>query len=145
MMELRNKIKHHFHEALKAKNSDHEVALGFAIGTFLEIFFLVPGLGLLISILVLLMYSRLSKYALLFALLFWNILFIAPLYILSYHVGNLIFDVYPSVDFDAGFSSNVLLLSRRFLIGHLIVSSVFSIFIYFIAKWIIKTYRKRLN
>lgn len=143
-MELRNKIKHHFHEALKAKNSDHEVALGFAIGTFLEIFFLIPGLGLLISILVLLMYSRLSKYALLLALLFWNILFIAPLYILSYHVSNLIFDVSPSVDLDA-FSSNVLLLSRRFLVGHLIVSSVFSIIIYFIAKWIIKTYRKRLS
>ena len=144
-MGLKNKIKHHFHEVLRTKNSDHEIALGFAVGTFLEIFFLVPGLGLLISILVLLIYSRLSKYALLFALLFWNVLFIAPLYILSYHVGNLIFDVSPAVDLDASFPVHILSLSRRFLIGHLIVSSVFSILIYFIAKWIIKNYRSRLN
>ncbi len=146
-MGLKNKIKHHFHEVLRTKTSDHEIALGFAVGTFLEIFFLLPGLGLIISFLVILLYSRLSKYAIFLALIFWNVLFIAPIYVLSYHVGNFISEIFPAVDFNINipFYNNAISLGKRFLVGHFLVSFVFSIFIYFIARWVIKTYRQRLD
>ena len=147
-MKLKHRITHHFHKTLKANHSDHEIALGFSLGTFFEIFFIVPGLGLIISILVLLTYSKLSKYALLFAILFWNVLFIAPIYILSYQVGNFLFEIFPSIDTsipDIPFADTFLPKGKKFLVGHFLVSTIFSIMVYLLARWFIKVYRRRLD
>ncbi|MBI2507980.1 DUF2062 domain-containing protein [Candidatus Woesearchaeota archaeon] len=142
-MGLRSKIKHHFHEVLRTKTSDHEIALGFAVGTFLEIFFILPGVGFILAILITLFYARLSKYALFFAVLFWNIIFIAPIYLLSYKVSIKLFPRQLSSDFTPSLYGKFSLLSTDFLVGHFIVSFIFSFFIYFVARWIVKVYRKR--
>lgn len=144
-MKLKDRIRHHFHEVLRTKTTDHETALGFAVGTFLEIFFILPGVGFVLAILITLFYPKLSKYALFFAVLFWNIIFIAPIYLLSYKVSKELFPKQIPEDFIPTIYDKLYLLGKDFLIGHFIVSFIFSFFTYFVARWIVKIYKKRAD
>lgn len=45
---FKEKIMHHFHEALRIKKSPHSIALGFGIGTFIGIL-PTPGFGVLLA------------------------------------------------------------------------------------------------
>ena len=60
---FKEKLKHHFQEVLKTKTSPHSIALGFAIGTLIDI---LPtlGFGFFLGLLVGLIFEKVNKYSL---------------------------------------------------------------------------------
>jgi uncharacterized protein len=140
----KNKLKEHFQEIVKTKPIPHAIALGIAIGTFISIL-PTPGLNFLIGFFVLLVFNRVNKYALFFALLFWNTLTLAPIYLLSYKIGNILFAQESLVTIELSLLEKVHQFSRRFLIGNIILAFTISITTYYGIKKIIKQYYNKYH
>jgi uncharacterized protein len=138
----KNKIKEHFEEILRTKPSPHTIAVGIAIGTFISIL-PTPGLNFALGFLILLIFKRVNKYSLFLALLFWNTITLAPIYILSYKIGNLLFSQAPIVTIELSLLDKVYQFSRRFLIGNLILAVTISITAYYSIKSIMHSYYKK--
>ena len=127
------KIKHHFVEVAKIRKSPHSIALGFSVGTFISIA-LPPGLHLVPAILAILIYEKLSKLSLIASIFFWNPFTLAPVYILSYQIGDFILGGVPIPDYTLTFWQQIFYFSRRFMAGGLVVASVTSVVSYFLIK-----------
>ena len=98
---FKEKLRHHFHEIHKPEISEHSIALGFAIGTFIGILLPVPVFSIPAALLVILVNKKISKLALFGAIiLFWNFLTLTPVYLLSYEIGKLLFGEVSVVKFD---------------------------------------------
>ena len=128
------KIKNHFLEVLRIKTTPHEIALGFAIGTFIEILPSFFGLDFLIAFLIILIYPRISKISLFSAIIILNAIILTPIHLLNYYIGNLIFSGEPVIYFNIGFWDNLINVSRRFLVGSLITAPILSYITYKIVK-----------
>lgn len=115
------RLKNHFRKIIKIKKSPHSIALGFAIGTFISIL-PTPGLNILIGLLVVLVYKNVNKFSLFGAIVFWNTLTMAPIYFLSYKVGNLFFGSAPVVNYNLAILNKIYYFSRRFLVGSFIMA-----------------------
>ncbi len=140
---LKEKLKHHFHEVMKAQISEHSVALGFAIGTFINILLPIPGSNILTALFVILLFKKVNKLSLFVALVLWNAFTLAPIYLLSYKIGDLIFSTTPIVKYNVVILDQIYDFSRRYLIGNIIVAAIISPASYFIVKKIVKLYRER--
>jgi uncharacterized protein len=140
----KDKLKQHFKEILITKPSPHAIALGIAIGTFISIL-PTPGLNFAIGFLVLIIFKRVNKYTLFLALLFWNVFTLAPIYILSYKIGNLLFSQAPMVNIELSLLDKVYQFSRRFLIGNIIIAITISIAAYYGVKRIMYVYYKKYH
>lgn len=92
MRKIKEKVQTHIRGLLFAQASPHEVALGFAVGTFIEILPLY-GLKTLLSLLLASRVKKINKAALLSALAIWNSLFLIPIYSLSVKLGNYVFNL----------------------------------------------------
>jgi uncharacterized protein (DUF2062 family) len=92
MRTIREKIQTHIREMLFTQASPHEVALGFAVGTFIEILPLY-GLKTVLSLVLAARVKKINKAALLSALAVWNSLFLIPIYSLSVKLGNYVFNL----------------------------------------------------
>lgn len=136
-MSLKEKLVNHFHEVAKTKDSPFSIALGFAIGTFIGVM-PTPGFGLLIAVLLALIFKQINKYSLFIALAIFNPLVLAPVYLISYKIGNLILGTSPIVTFTFDSLYGVILYSVRLLIGLTIsavfLSSISFVLAYFISK-----------
>jgi len=134
-------INKYLKELIEIKTSPNSIALGFAIGTFIAI---LPtfGLGLFLGFLVILIFPKVSKLALIAALLFWNVFILIPLYSFCYKIGNLLFHNQPYIEYNYHFLTTIINFTRRFLVANLILALFLSILcyliVYFISKKIIK-------
>jgi uncharacterized protein len=137
----KNKIKKHFEEVLKIKTSSREIALGFAIGTLIAI---LPtfGFGIFIGLLVIFLFKKVSKIALLGAFVVWNPLVLALLYVPSYYLGDLIVGELPTRTFRFEFVSQVYVLTRRYLVGNFVLAVVLSVVSYFVVLKLVEKYYK---
>ncbi len=133
------KIKHHFYEILRIKTTPHEIALGFAIGTFIEILPAFFGIDYLLALLVILIYPKVSKISLFGAIIILNAIILYPIHVLNYYIGNLIFQGQSAVYFNITFWDNLFNVSRRFLVGSLITAPIISTITYFVIKKLVKT------
>ncbi len=140
----KDKLKHHFAQVLKTKNSPHEIALGFAIGVLIAVL-PTPGISVLLGVLIILIYEKINKYSLFGALALFNPFFMIPFYYLSFKVGDLIFGTEPVLRFNIVFLNAVYNYTRRYLVGNLIVAVITSIMAYFIFKYIFIRYYKKNN
>ena len=138
------KLKNHFIEVLKIKKSPHSLALGFAIGTFISII-PTPGLNILIGLLILTIFPKVSKLSLLGAIFFWNPVLTIPIYTLAYKLGDIIFSNEPIIRFNIVFLDYVYNLSRRLLLGSLILATFFSILSYFIVRILVRKYYSKVH
>jgi uncharacterized protein len=136
------KVKNHFLEVLKVKTSPHEIALGFAVGTFVSVL-PTPGLSILLAFLITLIFPKLSKLSLVGALIVWNPLVSSPLYYLSYRIGAWIIGGEPVIRFDVVFWDHVYNLTRRYLVGGTIVAFFSAIASYFVVRILAKIYYSR--
>ncbi len=141
----KNRIKEYFREMLELKTSPHSISMGFAIGTFIA---LLPTFGItyIIAFIVMLAYPKANKISIIAALIFWNPLFLIPIYTLSFEIGDLLLQEAPTVVYDIVFYTYIQNISRRFLLGNLIVASFFSLCSYIfmrIITEIIKMKRQR--
>lgn len=137
---LNDKIKKHLKEVIALKTSPESIAIGFAIGTFFSLF---PtfGLELIIIPVIILIFKRVSKVALLAAYVVWNPLITIPLFFLEYRLGDYILGDIPLTTYRFEILNTVFVHSRRFIVGSFIVSVILSFISYFVMLKIVKKYR----
>jgi uncharacterized protein len=139
----KERLREYLYKILSTKGSEHSIALGFAVGTF---FCILPTFGFTIWLLIILslIFKRINKLALFGSLIVWNPFLLFPTYYLAYRLGNWIYRNSPVVDFKFTLSYQIYNLSRRFLIGDLILAVSISILSYFIIKIIMKKYKAKI-
>ncbi|MEK6916356.1 MAG: DUF2062 domain-containing protein [Nanoarchaeota archaeon] len=136
---VRDKVDSHIDEIKKTKIDPHNIAFGFAIGTFINIL-PIPFINLWIGLLVVLMFKKINKYALLAALLFWNPITLIPIYSLSFTIGNTFFVNLPNIEYDIVLLTYLFNFTKRFLIGNLILAIPVALVAYLIVFVIVKVY-----
>jgi uncharacterized protein (DUF2062 family) len=127
---------------MKTNSSEHSIALGFAVGTLINIL-PIPLFNFLVALLVILIFKKLNKLSLFVALAVWNVFTLLPVYYLSYKIGNFLFDSTPIVKYNIVILDQIYNFSRRYLIGNAILALIISPISYFIVKKIVRVYRKR--
>ncbi|MBU0756638.1 MAG: DUF2062 domain-containing protein [Nanoarchaeota archaeon] len=138
---LKDRIKNHFQQVLRIKTSPHAIAMGFAVGTFINIF-PTPGFGMLIGLLVIIIFKKINKIALLLAFAIFNPIFMIPIHYASYLIGDTILNPLPLIEYKVVFFQQVYNLTRRLFIGNIILSIPISTISYFIVKSIVKKYQE---
>ncbi|MDW3212075.1 MAG: DUF2062 domain-containing protein [Reichenbachiella sp.] len=135
------KLKRHFLEVLRTKTSDHSVAMGFAIGSFVAIL-PTPGISILIGIAIVAIFKKINKYALFLAMIVWNIWTLAPIYWASYEIGQAIFGDSEVVVWEFEQLDQVFEYTRRFMVGNLFLSIPISILSYFLVRAGVRRYKR---
>ena len=72
----------------------------------------------------------------------FNPLVLAPIYLLSYRLGYVIFGNLPVVRYDMVLLDQIYHFSRRFLIGNLMLAVIIAIICYFLIRWLVWFYRR---
>lgn len=80
-------LKKYFHELLTLHSSPQEIALGACLGTLIGVL-PTPGISLVLALIVLFVFPKASKIALLASIAFWNPLLTIPLGLVSYTLGR---------------------------------------------------------
>jgi uncharacterized protein len=138
-MTLYDIAKKHFQTILETKKTPHSIASGFAIGTFIAIL-PTPGFNILIGLLILFLFQKVSKYALFIAMAIWNPLTVAPLYFLSYKVGSMLDFAIPE------FKLGILIIDRaydyssRFMVGNFLIAFTIGALLYIIIYFYLKNH-----
>ncbi|MCB9362079.1 DUF2062 domain-containing protein [Candidatus Woesearchaeota archaeon] len=138
---LKDRLKEHFHEMLRLKTTPHEIALGFAVGSFIAIM-PTPGFNILLALAVIAIYNKISKVAIFGSFIIWNPLVLIPLYTGAFAIGNMIFTGEPTLIFSFEWLNAIYAFSRRFLIGITIEAFLISVAGYFIVKAIAQRWNK---
>ena len=145
LREYKRKIEKHFEEVLRIKTSPHSIALGFAIGTAIAV---LPtfGLGVLIGLLVVLIFEKVSKISLFAGLAVFNPLITVSLYGLAFKIGDFVLSSSPVKTYKFWLWNQQFNYSRRFLVGNLILTVILTtlsyIIVYIFAKRYYKKYEK---
>lgn len=141
MKNLKDKIKHHWKEVLRIKTTDHEIALGFAVGTFIVIL-PTPGFSILLGLLIVLLYKKISKIALFLAFAVWNPFVMIPIYGAAYAIGSFLFSGAPTISFEIVILDQIYQYTRRFAVGLVILSICFSSISYVLIRTVLR-FRKK--
>jgi len=138
----KEKIKKYIQEILELRTSPHEIALGFAVGTAIAI---LPtfGLGVLIGIFLIFLIPKINKISLFISFAFWNPLLLIATSALSFVIGNFLFPDISVVKFRFEVLNQIFVYTRRYLIGNLIVTALFTALSYIIVFYLVKSYYKR--
>ena len=139
---FKKKAMDYLYRMLSEKKSEHSIALGFAIGTFISAL-PTPGFNILLGVLIALIFKKVNKVSLFASFIFWNPITIIPVYLLSYKIGNAMFVSQPIIRYNIVMIDLIYNISRRFLLGNLILAVVLGIFFYVLIRVIIK-FNKRL-
>ena len=136
------KIKEHLKEVAKIKISPHSIAAGFAMGTFIAV---LPtfGFGILIGLLVLIIFKKISKLSLLVSFAFWNPFVLLSLYPLSYTIGDFILGDLPVRMYNIPILNQVFVHSKIFLVGSFILALILSIISYILILILAYKYQKK--
>ena len=128
-MTLKQTLRDKWSQALIGDFTPHDIASGFAIGTFIA---LLPtfGLSILLVVFLLAISPSINKPAALLALAIWNPLTQIPLYTLSYQIGELLYSGAPVLQYEFEVLNQAYLFTRRFLTGHLVLVMTITIVSY---------------
>ena len=137
------RLKNHFKEVINIKKSPSSIALGFAVGTFIAI---LPtfGLGLIIGLIIVLIFKKVSKLSLIAAFIFWNPFMLVPIYLFSYKIGDILMSAFPITKLRFELFNNAYNFTLRFLIGNFIIAFTASVLSYFSIKYFAKAFKKGL-
>ena len=105
---------------LKAEASAHNQAIGFALGTFISLL-PTPGFNLPLALL-LAGWFRLHRATVLLSLAVWNVFVTAPLFALSYRLGNFLFPAPATDSMAIQWQAQVISFVQGFLVGNLIIA-----------------------
>ena len=122
--------------------SANGVAAGFALGTFVA---LLPtfGFGIFFVLWIVILFPKINKPAAILAMAFWNPIFQAPVYSVSFLLGNELFGGLSIVVYKIEILSQIYNFTRRFLVAHIIVSLVVSALAYIIGYHVGKRVEKQ--
>ena len=135
-------MKGHMKDILSAEKTAHSIALGFSVGSFIAILPLF-GLSIVVGLAIALLWKDVHKIALFFALAFWNPVSLVPVYLLSFHIGDLLFGNTPIVEYELDLVYRVFHLSRRLLVGNLLLGLFIALCSYPLMKRLVCAYRTR--
>ena len=144
MIVIPERARKYIKDVLHARTTPHSIALGFAIGTLINIL-PVWGLNLLLGLLVVLAFSQVSKLALFAALLFWNPLTLLPVYYASHWIGQMLFGTMPVIRYQAAYLNELFTFARGFLVGDVIMALTISLASYFIVRSVAELYQRRAH
>ncbi len=142
--DFRDKLRHHFDEVIKTKTTPESIALGFSLGTFLAIF-PTPGFSILLGFILILIFEKISKLAMMGAFAIWNPVTLVPIYILSYNIGRVIGASLPPLAIRIDFINHAYNMSRSIIVGNIVLAVVLGIISYFIVKKIATRYQESIS
>lgn len=128
-------------ELLKADASAHNQAMGFAVGTFISLL-PTPGLNFALALL-LASWFRLHRATVLVSLAVWNVFVTAPLFALSYRLGNILFPAPATASVSAQWQAQVISFVQGFLVGNLIIAVGITAVSYTIVLFIVWLFRDK--
>jgi uncharacterized protein len=150
LAETREKWKRYFKRVFSLGTDPHEIAIGFAIGTFIAII-PSPGVSWLLCLIAIFLYPKMNKVSLVGALVVWNPLTMVPFYLLSYPLGALILggaaanvtvSGLENESFWQVFSQGWGVLGR-YLLGNLLIAVAVSVLCYVAMRAIVIVYQRR--
>ncbi len=136
------KIQEKTHQTLLTTATSNQIAGSFALGTALAIL-PTPGLSMLFGLFFSFIFKKIHTLSLALAFIVWNPLIIAPLYVLSYQIGDLLFATKPISPVNIEVATFFLAFSRRFIIGNIFVSLTLATTSFFILKYLVLHKRKK--
>ena len=130
-------------EILKSKSSPESIAMGFSLGTLIAIL-PTPGFGIFVALFIALFFKKINKLGILASFTVWNPVLVAPLYWLSYELGDSFFTPNPSIHFDLALFDQLYHYSGKFIFGNALIAILLSCLSYFAVYLITQRYlRKR--
>jgi uncharacterized protein len=138
----KEKLKKRIKVIIETKSSPDSIAAGFAVGTFIGIV-PTPGISVILGLIALFLFPRLSKYALFIAIAFWNPIVQSPLYYLSYKIGNWIFGSEEVIRFQWALLNEAYNFTRMYMVGNLILATTISIASFFLVRYFAARYQKK--
>lgn len=128
-MRFSKKIKEKWADLLLGDFTAHDIALGIAIGTFIA---LLPtfGFSVFLALLFVFIFPHVNRPAIFLALLIWNPVVQVPVYALSLHLGSMLFEGQPLIQYDIAVLNQIYSFTRRFLVAHMIITTVFTMLMY---------------
>ncbi len=142
---IKTRLRPHIQKVFSAQASPHEIALGFAVGTFVE---LLPVFGVktLLSLLLARMIKRINRPAMFGAVAMWNSFLILPIYGLSYQLGATLFGA-PACNapltVPKPLYSGMDCFALVFLPGLLVVAVAITVFTYVALRLLLAGYQRR--
>lgn len=144
LKKIHKRSKRHFHKVIKLKSTPHDIAFGFAVGSFIVILY-TPLLNLILCFLAMLLFPKANKIALFGSLIVWNPITMIPIMFLSYNLGTLIagpdFFIVSGIHWIDKFA----LPLSKYLIGNIIISVVLSLASYFVVKYFAQKHQDKLE
>jgi uncharacterized protein (DUF2062 family) len=140
-------IKYHIDKFADERHSPHYIAIGFSLGSFVNIMLgVIPGLSLVVVLPIMLIFPKINRLAIFVALAAWNIVTLVPIYALGYLTGNFLFGPLPKIDYTS--PRELLHLSGDYLtiwlLGTAIVAGAVSIMAYYAVSYMVIWYRIKL-
>jgi uncharacterized protein (DUF2062 family) len=121
--------------------SPEAMARSFALGTLISVL-PTPGFNIALAALLATKFKQLNKASLLAAVGVWNGFVVAPLYALSYQIGELLFGVMPNGLMGVPLQVAVMSLLKGFLVGNVLIALVITAVSYIIVKTAVSHTRK---
>lgn len=126
-------------EILKSNSSPESIAMGFSLGTLIAIL-PTPGFGVFIALFIALFFKKLNKLGIMVSFTVWNPILVAPLYWLSYEIGDAFFRPDPSIKFDLALFDQLYHYSGKFIFGNALIAILLSCISYFAVYLIAQRY-----
>lgn len=143
-MSIKRKLKDKWADVLLGEFTPHDIALGIALGTFIA---LLPtfGFSVLIAILVVFLFPHINRPAIFLAIMIWNPIVQIPIYAMSYYLGGMLYEGLPIVKYNIEILNQLYTFTRRFLVAHLIVTTICTSIIYAFSYILVAyLYRKKI-
>jgi uncharacterized protein len=106
---------------LQAETSAHNQAVGFAVGTFISLL-PTPGFNFALALLLAGWFRQIHRATLVASLAVWNVFVTAPLFALSYRLGNILFPAPVTTSVATQWQAEVISFVQGFLLGNLIIA-----------------------
>lgn len=139
---LAQSIKEKGQALLQAETSAHNQAFGFAIGTFISLL-PTPGFNFALALLLAGWFRQIHRATLLASLAVWNVFVTAPLFALSYRLGNYLFPVPATASVTTQWQAQVISFVQGFLVGNLIIAGTVTAVSYATVLFIIWLVRQK--
>ncbi len=118
---------------LDTNASPEAMASSFALGTLISVL-PTPGFNIALAALLAARFKQLNKASLLAAVGVWNGFVVAPLYALSYQLGEMMFGTMPTELMGMPLQVAVMSLLKGFLVGNVLIALVITAVSYLVVK-----------
>ncbi|WMJ71595.1 DUF2062 domain-containing protein [Cytophagaceae bacterium ABcell3] len=138
---FRDNIKDYFQKIRNSEVSNHDLAFGFGLGSFIAIL-PTPGFGIFIAISLAYIFRRINKPSILFSFAVWNPLLLSPIHFFSYKLGTLI---HPDLAHHEGASllQKVSVFAQEYLFGNFILAITLAVISYFVIYKVVDVLKKK--